>query len=120
MKKIMVGMLAVFGLFGAAQACEIEGHVKWCVEVARTSEKMPQVFVGGKVSEDFKVERMYGSYIKVNYLKPITENVKAELVFVNQNGKEEKRPISVTTKLINDGSKIESNMSDFIKKFNGK
>ena len=120
MKKVIVGMLALCGLIGSANACEIEGHVKWCVEVARTNDKMPQVFVDGKVSEDFKVERLYGSYIKVNYLKPITQNVKGELVFANPQGQQEKRQISVTTKLLNDGSKIESNMGDFIKKFNSK
>jgi hypothetical protein len=110
MKKIIAALM----MFGAmsAQACEIEGKLKWCVEVSK-SDTEPYVVVDGQRSNDFKVEKYYGSYLKVTYLKPITKNFKGELVVLRE-GKEVRKQIAVTTKNYEDGSKVEKGVGGFL------
>ena len=114
MKKLLSAIVLTLGAVGTTQACEIEGHLKFCVEVVKLKDTTQQVFIDGKPSADFKLTPLYGSYLKITYLKSITQNLKGELIVKSKDGKEEKRPMTVTTKLINDGSKLPQGMTTFI------
>lgn len=114
MKKLISAIVLTIGAVATTQACEIEGHAKWCVEVVKLQDTTQQIFIDGKPSADFSFTPMYGSYLKITYNKPITQNLKGELIVKSKDGKEVKRPMSVTTKLLDDGSKVQSGMAGFL------
>lgn len=111
---IMMAALTTF-LFNSAQACTIEYHLKACVEVVKLKDTTQVIEVDGKPSSDFTTKVMWGSYLKITYNKAITDAVNATLVVTGNDGKVVKRPVDVTTKVIDDGSKIKDGVGALTK-----
>lgn len=118
MKKILLAAALVATSIATANACEIESHLKWCVEVGHYNNTTQEVQINGQPSPDFKTSVNYDSYLKITYTKPITENVSGFLVVKDKtSGKEMfRRPVTVTTKVINDGSSIPKGMANLLDK----
>lgn len=113
-KIIMMAALTTF-IFNSAQACTIESHLKACVEVIKLKDTTQVIEVDGKPSSDFTTKVMWGSYLKISYNKPITDPVMAMLVVTGSDGKVVTRPVDVTTKVIDDGSKIKDGVGALAK-----
>ncbi|MCW5156412.1 MULTISPECIES: hypothetical protein [Burkholderia cepacia complex] len=118
MKKILLAAALVATTMTAAQACEIESHLKWCVEVGHYNNTTQEVQVDGQPSSDFKTSVNYDSYLKITYTKPISYDIHGFLVVKDKSSGKEmfRRPVSVTTKVINDGSSIPKGMANFLDK----
>ncbi|MBY4717518.1 hypothetical protein [Ralstonia mannitolilytica] len=118
MKKILLAAALVASSITVAQACEIEGHLKWCIEVGKYANTTQEIQINGQPSSDFKTSVNYDSYLKITYTQPITQNLNGFLVVKDKSSGKElfRRPVSVTTKVINDGSSIPKGMAGFLEK----
>lgn len=113
-KKLAALALALATASGTASACTMESHTNFCVETGDFAGGTYQAYVDGKPSNDFELKVVGGRYMKISYLKPITQDLSGYVLVTEKNGRTFERPFNVSTKRLYDGGDIPGKMLGLI------